>query len=31
VALAERGSRWSNHRADEPDLSSFAVRHPPGL
>jgi hypothetical protein len=31
VALAETGSRWSNRRADEPDLSSFAVRHPPGL
>lgn len=31
VALAESGSRWSNRAADEPDLSSFAVRHPPGL
>ncbi len=31
VALAETGSRWSDHPADEPDLSSFAVRHPPGL
>ncbi len=31
VALAETGSRWSNRAADEPDLSSFAVRHPPGL
>ncbi len=31
VALAETGSRWSNRKADEPDLSSFAVRHPPGL
>lgn len=31
VALAETGSRWSDHKADEPDLSSFAVRHPPGL
>jgi hypothetical protein len=31
VALAETGSRWSNRRADEPDLSSFTVRHPQGL
>jgi cell wall-associated NlpC family hydrolase len=31
VALAETGSRWSNRSADEPDLSSFAVRHPAGL
>jgi hypothetical protein len=31
VALAETGSRWSNRRADEPDLSTFAIRHPPGL
>ena len=31
VALAETGSRWSNRRADEPDLSTFAVRHPVGL
>ncbi len=31
VALAETGSRWSNKSADEPDLSSFAVRHPVGL
>ena len=31
VALAETGSRWSNRSADEPDLSSFAIRHPPGL
>jgi len=31
VALAETGSRWSDRPADEPDLSSFAVRHPPGL
>jgi len=31
VALAESGSRWSNRKADEPDLGSFAVRHPPGL
>jgi cell wall-associated NlpC family hydrolase len=31
VALAQTGSRWSNTSADEPDLSSFVVRHPPGL
>jgi cell wall-associated NlpC family hydrolase len=31
VALAQTGSRWSNTPADEPDLSSFVVRHPPGL
>jgi hypothetical protein len=31
VALAETGSRWSNHSADEPDLSTFVIRHPPGL
>ena len=31
VALAETGSRWSDTPADEPDLSSFAVRHPAGL
>ena len=31
VALAETGSRWSNRPADEPDLSTFSVRHPPGL
>ena len=31
VALAETGSRWSDHSADEPDLSSFTVRHPAGL
>jgi cell wall-associated NlpC family hydrolase len=31
VALAETGSRWSNRSADEPDLSAFAIRHPPGL
>jgi len=31
VALAETGDRWSTRSADEPDLSSFAVRHPPGL
>jgi cell wall-associated NlpC family hydrolase len=31
VALAETGSRWSNRSADESNLHSFAVRHPPGL
>jgi cell wall-associated NlpC family hydrolase len=31
VALAETGSRWSDRPADETDLSSFSVRHPPGL
>jgi hypothetical protein len=31
VALAESGSRWSNRSADEGDLRTFAVRHPPGL
>jgi hypothetical protein len=31
VALAETGTRWSNRPADESGLSSFAVRHPPGL
>jgi hypothetical protein len=31
VALAETGSRWSNRSANEPDLSSFVVRHPAGL
>ncbi len=31
VALAETGSRWSTRSADEGDLASFAVRHPPGL
>ena len=31
VALAETGSRWSNRRADESNLASFAVRHPPGM
>ena len=31
VALAETGSRWSNRSADEPDLSTFTIRHPPGL
>ena len=30
VALAETGTRWSNRPADEPDLSTFAVRHPIG-
>jgi hypothetical protein len=31
VALAQTGSRWSNRAANESDLSSFVVRHPPGL
>jgi hypothetical protein len=31
VALAETGTRWSNRPADEGDIASFAVRHPPGL
>lgn len=31
VALAETGTRWSDRAADEPDLKTFAVRHPPGL
>ena len=31
VALAETGSRWSARSADEPDLKTFSVRHPPGL
>ncbi len=31
VALAETGSRWSDRAADEPDLATFSVRHPPGL
>ena len=31
VALAQTGSRWSNTPADEPNLSSFVVRHPSGL
>ncbi len=31
VALAESGTRWSNRPADESDLASFSVRHPPGL
>jgi cell wall-associated NlpC family hydrolase len=31
VALAETGTRWSNRSADEPDLHTFAVRHPAGL
>ncbi len=30
VALAETGSRWSDRPADE-NLSTFVVRHPPGL
>jgi hypothetical protein len=31
VALAETGSRWSTQKADEPDLSTFVLRHPAGL
>jgi hypothetical protein len=31
VALAETGSRWSDRAADEPDIKTFVVRHPPGL
>ena len=31
VALAETGSRWSQRAADESNLSSFSIRHPPGL
>jgi cell wall-associated NlpC family hydrolase len=31
VALAETGSRWSNRSANEPGLSGFVARHPPGL
>ena len=31
VALAQTGTRWSNRSANEPDLNTFAVRHPPGL
>ncbi len=31
VALAQTGSRWSDRSANEPDLSTFAIRHPPGL
>ncbi len=31
VALAETGSRWSNRPADESNLASFVIRHPPGL
>jgi hypothetical protein len=31
VALAEGGSRWSGRSATEGDLSTFTVRHPPGL
>jgi cell wall-associated NlpC family hydrolase len=31
VALAETGSRWSDRAADEPDIKTFSVRHPPGL
>jgi hypothetical protein len=31
VALGETGDRWSTRSADEPDLRTFAVRHPRGL
>jgi cell wall-associated NlpC family hydrolase len=31
VALAQTGDRWSTRSASEPDLRTFAVRHPPGL
>ena len=31
VALAETGTRWSDRAANEPDLRTFSVRHPPGL
>ena len=31
VALAETGSRWSDRPADEPNISSFVLRHPAGL
>jgi cell wall-associated NlpC family hydrolase len=31
VALAETGSRWSDRKADEPDINTFSVRHPVGL
>ncbi len=31
VALSQTGSRWSDRAANEPDLASFAVRHPPSL
>jgi cell wall-associated NlpC family hydrolase len=31
VALAQTGSRWSDRKADEPDISTFSVRHPAGL
>ena len=31
VALAQTGSRWSARAANEPDLRTFAIRHPPGL
>jgi cell wall-associated NlpC family hydrolase len=31
VALAETGSRWSDRPPNEPDLATFAVRHPPGF
>jgi len=31
VALADTGDRWSTSPPDEPDLASFAIRHPAGL
>jgi hypothetical protein len=31
VALAQTGSRWSNHSANESNLNSFVARHPAGL
>jgi cell wall-associated NlpC family hydrolase len=31
VALAQTGSRWSNRAANESNLGSYAIRHPPGL
>jgi cell wall-associated NlpC family hydrolase len=31
VALAQTGSRWADTPANEPNLKSFSVRHPPGL
>jgi hypothetical protein len=31
VALAETGSRWSARPADEANLRTFVIRHPPGL
>ena len=31
VALAQTGDRWSARSANEPDLRTFSIRHPPGL